>query len=67
MKKKPFAYENDFIRFSDKVEKIIVYVVYALIAGVIVSQALLQHSAVREWVTQVDALEGVHYEGGSNR
>lgn len=67
MKEKQTAFEDSFIVFSDAIEKIIVYIVYALIIGLIVSQALLQSSAVRSRITKVDTLEGVHYENVSKR
>jgi hypothetical protein len=67
MKEKQTAFEDSFIGFSDAIEKIIVYIVYALIIGLIVSQALLHSSAVRSRITKVDTLEGVHYENISKR
>ncbi|MGX4584779.1 hypothetical protein [Paenibacillus chitinolyticus] len=54
-------YELLFVEFSERVEKILLRCLYVLLAGLLISQLLLQFPAVRKEITRVDPLEGVPY------
>jgi len=60
--KEPSEYVDTFISFSDACESLMRKMLYALIAGLIVSQCLLQLDEVRRWLVPVDRLEGVTVE-----
>ncbi|SEG13112.1 hypothetical protein [Paenibacillus sp. UNC499MF] len=54
-------YERLFIEFSERVEKVLVRCLYVLLAGLLISQLLLQFPGVRKEITRVEPLEGVPY------
>lgn len=54
-------YERLFVEFSERVEKLLLRCLYVLLAGLLISQLLLQFPAVRKEITRVDPLEGVPY------
>lgn len=55
------AYEQLFIRFSVKVEKIIIRAVFVVIILLVCVQALLQNAYIRKHFTRVEPLEGQPY------
>lgn len=56
------SYEELFIRFSRKVERWIVRLVVGILILLIVVQALMQFSAIRFWLSEVEQLEGKEYK-----
>ncbi|OCT12508.1 hypothetical protein A8709_32305 [Paenibacillus pectinilyticus] len=55
------AYEQLFIRFSTKVEKVIIRAILVVIILLVCVQALLQNAYIRKHFTRVEPLEGQPY------
>ncbi|MDR6549443.1 hypothetical protein [Paenibacillus qinlingensis] len=55
------SYEQLFIRFSVKVEKIIIRAVIFVVILLVCVQALLQNAYIRKHFTRVEPLEGQPY------
>jgi len=56
------SYEQLFVLFSDKVEKILKCCIGCLVALFVIAQLALQFPAVRHTVSRVERLEGVPYD-----
>lgn len=54
----PESYEELFILFSSRAERLILAVLLALLAGLILSQSLLQRPSIRYLLVKVEQLEG---------
>jgi len=54
-------YVQDFISWSDRMEKIMIKGIKALIGLLIVAQLALQFPAVRHWITKADSAEGIPF------
>lgn len=55
------AYEQLFIRFSAKVEKVIIRAIIVVVIMLVGVQALLQNTYIRKHFTRVEPLEGQPY------
>ncbi|WP_284640277.1 hypothetical protein [Paenibacillus silviterrae] len=55
------GYEDLFIRFSARVEKVLIILVSALLCALMLSQLLLQHPQIRYVMVKVEQLEGKLY------
>ncbi|MGG1515168.1 hypothetical protein ABE504_07130 [Paenibacillus oryzisoli] len=55
------TYEQLFVQFSARVEKVIIRTAIACLTLLIIVQALLQNTYIRRHVTRVEPLEGQPY------
>ncbi|TVY04545.1 hypothetical protein [Cohnella terricola] len=61
VKKSKDRYDQEFIAWSDRMEKMLIKGIKALIGLLIVAQLALQFPAVRHWITKADSAEGVPF------
>ncbi|MBP1155238.1 MULTISPECIES: hypothetical protein [unclassified Paenibacillus] len=54
-------YEDLFLRFTNRVEKAIGFVLLVLLLALVLSQLLLQHPQIRYLMVKVERLEGNPY------
>lgn len=54
-------YVQLFLLLSGRVEKLLIRMIIVVAALLIGMQALLQVSSLRQWMTEVDQLEGIPY------
>jgi hypothetical protein len=58
-KEKYRSYDDRFAQFSSSIEKLIITLIVLLFLSLVTTQSLLQFDSFRQWIVEVERLEGV--------